>query len=240
MTKVKIINSFKKWYEEISNYKITEIDLLEDLADYCMEKINTLTDNNILKSYFNYDIYVSNLIQNYDYDVYRINRNNNFIKYEKNHPFYGIIYDDEEEEVISDQQFIIFKRNVYKRNNFQDYKSDKESYEGYLQYFEDKDCYGLFIKYCEGRNNIYEYVTVYGSWDNYERGYDLYQLLQDEGDTLSKSNCSVYFVVLDESIPYGKYTYKFKKGDQWIEPSENEVREKDRDGNFNNVLFVHD
>jgi hypothetical protein len=49
----------------------------------------------------------------------------------------------------------------------------------------------------------------------------------------------VYFIVLDESIPYGKYTYKFKKGDEWIEPDKNEVKEKDKDGNYNNVLFVH-
>ena len=122
---------------------------------------------------------------------------------------------------------------------FEDYKSHKEGYEGYLEYFEDKDCYGLYIKYYEGRDNIYEDITVYGSWDNYERSYDLYQLLKDKGDNLSKHNSSVYFIILDDHIPYGKYTYKFKKGDQWIEPSENELKEKDKHGNYNNVLFVH-
>ena len=129
-----------------------------------------------------------------------------------------------------------------KASGFEDYKSHKEGYEGYIEYFEDEDedCYNLYIKYYEGRDNIYENTTVYGSWDNYERAYDLYQLLEDKGELLSKYNSSVYYIKLEEFIPYGKYTYKFKKGDAWIEPTNNELTEKDKDGNYNNLLFVHD
>jgi len=147
------------------------------------------------------------------------------------------------EEQVKNFNEIIANRNLIIENKkeaaFEDYKSHKEGYEGYIEYFEDKDCYGLYIKYYEGRDNLYENITVNGSWDNYERSYDLYQLLKDNGDNLSKHNSSVYFIILDHDIPYGKYTYKFKKNDQWIEPSENEVREKDNHGNYNNVLFVH-
>jgi hypothetical protein len=122
---------------------------------------------------------------------------------------------------------------------FQNFKSYKDAYEGYIQYFEEQDCYGLYIKYYEGRDNIYENVTLYGSWDNYERQYDLYQLLKDRGNLLAEYNSSMYFIILDKDIPYGKYTYKFKKGDEWIEPTDDELRQKDKDGNYNNVLFVH-
>ena len=125
---------------------------------------------------------------------------------------------------------------------FQDYKSHKDGYEGYIEYYEDEDCYNLCIKYYKGRDNIYENVTVYGYWDNYANEYKMYQLLEDKGDMLSKYNTSVYYIKFPEGedcILYGKYTYKFKKGEQWIEPTDDELREKDKDGNYNNVLFVH-
>ena len=36
-----------------------------------------------------------------------------------------------------------------------------------------------------------------------------------------------------------KYLYKLKKDGAWIEPTEGELRIKDKNGNWNNVLFVH-
>lgn len=274
---------FKEWYFEEYNYKISNDDTLENLVEYIRKFMDSMTtDNDILKTYFDYNKYVSDLIRCDDYEVYRLVSNGRFLKYEES--FHDISYNYDSDNfnsnsIICHEKCIIFKkveesvkilqtriqqyedqvkslkeiianRNkiiakyedkiANKEGAFPEYKSDKYGYEGYIQYFEDRECYGLYIKYCKGRNNIYKYVRVYGSWDNYERGYDLYQLLQDEGDTLSKCNCSVYFIVLDESIPYGKYTYKFKKDDQWIEPREDELREKDKDGNYNNILFVHD
>ncbi len=37
----------------------------------------------------------------------------------------------------------------------------------------------------------------------------------------------------------GIYRYKLKKGDEWIEPKEDELREKDEAGNWNNLITIH-
>lgn len=145
-----------------------------------------------------------------------------------------------EEQVKRLKDLINYQLSITKKGEaFCDYKSLKDGYEGYLQYDDSSLSYNLFIKYYEGRDNKFKNTYVYGSWDNYDTPYELCQLLEDNGDNLSKFNSSVYYIELDDEINYGKYTYKFKRGGEWIEPSENELKEKDKDGNYNNVLFVH-
>jgi len=133
-----------------------------------------------------------------------------------------------------------FENALDEITNIKQYKSINEFYEGSIKYFEDQDdledemyysTYRLYIKYYHTIDNIFENYILYGSWDNYQTSYKLYQLLDD--------NSSVFYIKLYEKLLYGKYTYKFKKNDKWIEPSEDELREKDTDGNYNNILFVH-
>lgn len=80
-----------------------------------------------------------------------------------------------------------------------------------------------------GGKDYRDYMVV-GSWDNWANIYPLF-LHQGFGWGILYN---------DISILLGKNHYKLKKDGAWLEPSDCELREKDKNGNWNNVLFVHE
>lgn len=122
------------------------------------------------------------------------------------------------------------------------YRSQEDEYIGLLE----TDSDDLIIYYDNKDHNNCE---VWGSWNKWKSGYIL--LKSEESDELSKywwyikfpniddfdNNLEEY---VDQQMPkYGKYHYKLKKNGEWIEPTENDLREKDSDGNWNLVIFIH-
>lgn len=75
--------------------------------------------------------------------------------------------------------------------------------------------------------------VVYGEWDDWKTPHFTHVAdLGEEG--------IFYCIIIDINIPLGKWHYKIKLNNIWIEHSENQLREKDNNGNWNNVIFIHD
>jgi hypothetical protein len=84
----------------------------------------------------------------------------------------------------------------------------------------------------ESESTKYDGYKVYGSWDNWKNPYEIISL-----DFLYDDN-KAWIIELPEKY-IGKYYYKLKKDGAWIEPTEDELRIKDENGNWNNVIFIH-
>ena len=114
---------------------------------------------------------------------------------------------------------------MYEESKSISYYNTKNSYfSGLINY---SDRFLIIIPTVE---KDYTNYSVIGSWDNWTNTYPLF-LRKDYG-------WGIFYK--DISLLLGIHHYKLKNGAIWIEPSENELREKDTNGNWNNVLFVHE
>jgi hypothetical protein len=106
---------FKEWYYEEYSYKISNDDTVEILVEYIRKFIDgIIPNNNILKTYFDYNTYVSDLIRCDNYEVYRLVSNGRFLKYEES--FHDIFYNYDSDNfnsnsIICHEKCIIFKKN---------------------------------------------------------------------------------------------------------------------------------
>jgi hypothetical protein len=109
-----LINTFKEWYFKEYNYKISNDDTLENLVEYIRKFMDSMTtDNDILKTCFDYNSYVMGLISDDNYEVYRLVSNNRFLKYKES--FHDISYEGYDDNfnsnhIIYNEKCIIFKK----------------------------------------------------------------------------------------------------------------------------------
>lgn len=111
------------------------------------------------------------------------------------------------------------------------YKSNTDKWTGRIV----NESLSLYILFEEKYNSIYYDYEVWGSWNNWTSGFELqyYKSIDDKNIWLIEFNSK-------KELPnLGKYHYKFKKNGEWIEPTENDLREKDEYGNWNYVIFIH-
>jgi len=105
------------------------------------------------------------------------------------------------------------------------YNSPEDYYTGLINYSEGK----LIIRFNADKQD-YSNSIVCGSWDNWNNNYALHQ---------TDIGWVIYFD--DINIKLGKYQYKIMISDcKWLEPGENELRERDNNGNWNNIIFIHE
>ena len=114
---------------------------------------------------------------------------------------------------------------MYEESKSISYYTTKESYFSGLINYRDR-----FLIIIPISKKDYSNYTVVGSWDNWANAYPLFLHV----------DCGWGIFYNDISILLGKNHYKLKNDSKWIEPSEDELREKDNNGNWNNVLFVHE
>jgi hypothetical protein len=79
--------------------------------------------------------------------------------------------------------------------------------------------------------NDYSGMVVYGSWDNWLRPYALEKEIETKSWILRFSS---------QWIPKkGWHTYKLQKNGNWIEPEEHVAKQKNEQGVWNNVIYIH-
>jgi hypothetical protein len=82
----------------------------------------------------------------------------------------------------------------------------------------------------------YNGYEVYGSWDDWKNPYEVMDWIH----FIYQENRAWIIEIPEKYIEIGKkYFYKLKKDGVWIEPTEGELRIKDENGNWNNVIFIH-
>jgi hypothetical protein len=113
------------------------------------------------------------------------------------------------------------------------FKSPKDYYEGLL----DQTNAILVIKYQPEESFKNTELKIYCSWNNWLIGYDVNHYKDNDTDE-EFLYINLFEEDLDE-VEQGKYHYKFKNGDLWIEPTESDLKEQ-KDGIWNNVLFIHE
>ena len=89
-------------------------DTIEILVEYVRKFMDSITtDNNILKTCFDYNTYVSSLIRCENYELYRLVSKNRFLKYEES--FHDISYEYYDDNfninnIVCHEKCIIFKK----------------------------------------------------------------------------------------------------------------------------------
>ena len=114
---------------------------------------------------------------------------------------------------------------MYEESKSLSYYTTKDSYFAGLINYSDR-----FLIIIPVGEKDYSNYSVLGSWDNWANTYPLFL----------NSACGWGIFYNDISILLGINHYKLRHENKWLEPSENELRKKDKNGNWNNVLFVHE
>lgn len=151
---------------------------------------------------------------------------------EKNKKFQGSI--EESFDIIHTLQEKIDEiqnKSEYSEENIKVYKSDTDRWTGRII----EESLSLYILFQEKFNSIFWDCEVWGSWNNWTSASELlhYKSIDDKNIWL------IEFSTKEDLPKLGKYYYKLKKNGEWIEPNENDLREKDENGNWNFVIFIH-
>lgn len=107
-----------------------------------------------------------------------------------------------------------------------DYLSEKDKNEGLYR----KGLLILFYGQPSWFKNSAAY-QIFGSWDNWTTGYSLQSFQRNEE--------TVFFIQLSHEIKLGKYTFKLKENEKWLDIRDEHLFQKDEKGNLNYVVFVH-
>jgi hypothetical protein len=138
-----------------------------------------------------------------------------------------------EEELTALKQKLAAKTNelsvcaLQQTNPKHSYKSEKDRLEGLYENGE------LILEYHEDSENYPTSYEVYGSWNNWEKGYPLLY------DTSLRCSFISFDVEDQQNLQMGKHQYKYKHEGEWIEPAEGTAVEKDSEGNVNAIVFIH-
>ena len=122
-----------------------------------------------------------------------------------------------------------FANKVCKENEKLKSIFDAEYYNIGLAYYDFPDEKWSAITLFNNTTKDYTDICVKGSWDNWEKEYKL---------ELSTDN-KYWYIQLDFIPKEGTYNYKLKKGGEWIELLEFDIKQKSKDGSWNNVIHIH-
>ena len=130
---------------------------------------------------------------------------------------------------VENLESIMNNNEIQKRKQFNEYYEQGDS-----EVTADSEFNSIYMyPYNENESSKYDGYEVYGSWDVWNNPYELISWDFD--------NIKSWIIMLPEKYveEYGKkYYYKLKKDGVWIEPSEDELRMKDKMGHWNNVIFI--
>jgi hypothetical protein len=127
--------------------------------------------------------------------------------------------------------------NILRRTNYW----EEDNKKGKVHYTEDEDCcptgyINIYMyNFKENESTKYKGYEAYGSWDNWDKPCEIISW-----DFKYYGNTKWIIELPEKYVKLGKkYLYKLKKDGAWIEPTEDELRIKDENGNWNNVIFIH-
>lgn len=121
--------------------------------------------------------------------------------------------------------------------NTEKWTSKEESYVGMMfGYLLDDTFLVLTYNNMKDRQKFEEGIEVWTSWNNWKKPYELLDNIINDGSVYTTG---IGFDYGEELPKFGKHHYKLKKNGIWIEPPEDLLREKDKNGIWNNVIFIH-